>query len=227
VDIQINPGTTVRILSAAALGMAVLHLIGCIPFFFMERPFPLAPLNLDAEQNLPTQFSAILLGLCALLTGLIAWSARSRGQEKPLPWWGLAIAFLLIGLDETTAIHERFTAPLQLMFDTRGMLRFAWVIPYGLLTLVFAAVYARFLIRLPADTRKFVLTGAVLYVGGTIGWELIGSAWIDTYGRDTVYYLLVMVEEFLEMAGCIVFIYAFMNHIRRYLPGLSLRIASD
>ena len=169
----------------------------------------------------------MLLWLCAVLSGLIAWAANRGGQEKQLPWWGLSIAFLLMGLDEFISIHERLTDPVHLMLDTRGMLRFAWVIPYGIFAVVFAVIYARFLVRLPEETRKYVTTAALLFIGGAIGWELLGSAWIEAHGRSPGYYLLAMVEELLEMAGCILFIYAFLNHLEKHVPGFCLRIASD
>lgn len=77
------------------------------------------------------------------------------------------------------------------------------------------------------DSNNLVLLGAILYVGGSIGFEMLNGAWKDLHGRTAVYYLLTTVEELLEMFEVIIFIYAFLNPIDKHLPDFSLRITSS
>lgn len=226
-QIKLHPKKTVWILGMGIATLTLLHLIACIPFFFMGRSHPFAPLNMECEQNIPTMFSAALLWFSALLVGGIAWGYKRDGWYKALPWFGLAVAFLFMGLDESIELHEQLTEPLRDILGARGLFFYAWVIPYILFTLLFAIVYVRFVLELPGDTRKFVLIAAILYISGCIGVEMIGGAWMESYGRFSLYYPLAMVEELLEMSGSTVFIYAFLNHIDKHLPGFCLRITSS
>jgi len=52
---------------------------------------------------------------------------------------------------------------------------------------------------------------------------VFSGAWLQAHGRDRIYYLFVMAEELLEMAGAITFIYAFAIHIDWHLS-FSVRI---
>lgn len=68
--------------------------------------------------------------------------------------------------------------------------------------------------RLPARTAfLFVVSGAV-YVGGAIGFELIGGYYAKANGVENLTYSMIStVEESLEMSGVIVFIYALLKYI--------------
>ncbi|MEN7973272.1 MAG: hypothetical protein ABFR47_05510 [Verrucomicrobiota bacterium] len=193
----------------------------------MDRSYPLGLLSMDGEQNIPTMFSVALLWLCALFAGCIAVAEESGGRLRRLQWGVLAVVFLFAGVDEFTEMHERLTEPLRNALNAGGLFYFAWVVPYVFFALLFTAMYFRFFMRLPGDTRKFVVLAVILYVGGSIGMEMIGGAWVQLHGKDWAYYLLVMVEEMMEMAGSIAFIYAFANHVDKHLPGFSLRITSS
>ena len=140
---------------------------------------------------------------------------------------GLSVAFLFAGMDEATMIHERISEGIKHFVDTSGVFYFAWVIPYSVLVLVFAMVFLRFFLRLPADTRRHVALAGFLYVTGAIGFELLGGAWVSSNSKDAVFYLFATIEESLEMLGSIIFIYAFSNYIARYLPDFCLRITED
>lgn len=225
-ELKIHPKKIIQILSVGALTLGLLNLLACIPFLFFGRKYPWAPLNLDAEHNLPTVFSIALLAFCSLLVGLIAWTERGK-RPVFLQWMGLSLAFAFVGMDEAIMIHERLEEPMHAMMDIGGFFHFLWVIPYLVLVILFVGLYWRFYFRLPKDTRSFVLLAAILYVGGSIGLEMLNGAWKELHGRTAVYYLLTTMEELLEMFGVIVFIYAFSNHIDKHLPDFSLRITSS
>ena len=224
-ELKLNPSKIAGMLMLAMTAIVTLHIIACLPMYFMGRSYPLGFLSLDGEYNLPTMFSTALLWCNALLVGCIAW-AEKNVRLNAIYWWGLAIAFLAMGMDEAVVFHERIIDGCRQFFNASEFLYFAWVIPYTALTILFILIYLRFFCRLPVDTKKHILWAVILYIGGAIGFEMLGGAWMETHRKDSIYYLLSTIEEILEMLGSIAFIYAFSTHIDRHLPNLSLRITS-
>jgi hypothetical protein len=222
-NIKFIPKNIAGILGITMVGLLILHLLACLPMFFRGRAYPIGLFSFDGEMNLPTIFSAVLLWFSAFLAGSIAWDGRN-GILNRFFWAGLALAFLAAGLDEAFMFHERFTVAIREQIGASGLLYFAWVVPYAILVLLFIAVYGRFFFTLPTDTRRHIALAAVLYVGGAIGVEMLGGAWVEFHGKDIVYYLLATTEEVLEMSGSIIFIYAFLYHIARHLPDLYFKI---
>jgi hypothetical protein len=54
---------------------------------------------------------------------------------------------------------------------------------------------------------------AILYIGGAIGVELIGGRYAELHGEENwTYSMITTVEESLEMAGLIVFIWALLEY---------------
>ncbi len=64
-----------------------------------------------------------------------------------------------------------------------------------------------------------MITAFALFVGGALGVELFGSAYVSTHGREVFgYTLIVAVEEALEMVGVATLIYALLAYISVALP---------
>jgi len=225
-DLKLNPKKIVGVLSAAVAVLAILHVIACLPLFFMGRSHPLGFLSLDGESNLPAMFSVALLWCSAILTACIAWAGKD-GLIKRVFWIGLSLAFVLVGLDEGTMIHERVPGYIQQYTEISGLFYSSWVALYAVFLVLFVAIYGRFFLSLPPDTRRHLVFAVLLYLGGAIGVEIVGWIWVEDHGKESVYHVLVLAEEILEMAGGIAFIYTFSSYIDRHLPNLRLRITSD
>ena len=167
----------------------------------------LSAFSLGSDTSVPAYYSALAILFCAVLAFAIGTYAGDGPDVRS--WLGLAVIFVFLSIDDMLAFHEKLIDPVGEAFDTSGLLLYAWVIPYGLAGLVFAAVYVPFLRRLPASTaRRFVVAGAV-FVLGALGMEMVGGAYFDRHGAENLTYVaLQTVEEVLEMAGIIVFIHA-------------------
>ena len=184
-----------------------------------------ALLNLDEEANIPTLYSSVTILLCAGLLAIIAAARKKQEKREYLYWAGLAIIFLFLALDESATLHEEIIRPLRNALNTSGVLYFAWVIPYGIFTIILMLIYLRFLISLPSRIRYLIILAGILYVAGALGGELIGGHWFGKYGPENVTYeLITMVEESLEMVGILVFIYALMSFIALELNNLYIHI---
>jgi len=61
--------------------------------------------------------------------------------------------------------------------------------------------------------RLFILAG-ITYVGGVLIMEMISARYSGLHGSQNVrYQMMTVVEEFLEMSGIVIFIYALLSYI--------------
>jgi hypothetical protein len=113
--------------------------------------------------------------------------------------------------DEAFQVHERLNIPVGMHSDgSLGVFYFPWVIPGIALVFVLGLHFLRFWLHLPVATRLRFLMAATFYIGGAIGVELIGSRHAELHGYENwTYSMIATLEESLEMAGLIVFIWRF------------------
>ena len=184
----------------------------------------------DYENTLPSFFSASLLLIAALLLALIATLKQTAHATYRFQWALLSVTFLFMAIDEAASIHEMLIGPMRGLLgqQARGVFFFAWVIPGFAIAMIFGLSYLRFLLHLPFTTRWHVVLAATLYLGGAIGMELIGGRYADVHGMENLTYsMLATVEESLEMAGVIVFIYALLHYIADNYREIRVQLVSD
>lgn len=181
--------------------------------------------DLDLERNnLPTWYQSSTLLLCSLLLAVIALVKKNKGELDVRYWGFLAGIFLFLSADEAVSIHEQMTMPLRGAFDLNGFFFLSWVIPAGIAVFVLFAVYLKFLLRLPAATCGFFLIAGFVYLSGALGVEMIGAKYLEANhfiatNPEIVgiqrfnYALLTSLEEFLEMSGIVIFIYALIEQL--------------
>jgi hypothetical protein len=168
----------------------------------------------DTEGNVPTWYASTLLLLCSSLLALIAYNQKTN--IKPYYWIGLAIIFLLLSLDESAAFHEHLNSPVRSLFNIEDTLYFAWVIPGSVFVLLVGIFCLKFIFQLPKDIRNLFLIASVLFVSGAIGLEIPGSYYYRLSGlSSTAFIALATIEEFLEMVGTLIFVYALLKYLER------------
>jgi len=164
-------------------------------------------LSLSDEHNLPTWYASSLLLGCAIAAGAIARAPTAWKKH----WWGVAIGFGYVSLDETAVLHEHLGGHI----DTRGILYFDWVIWAAIALVVLAVLFYPWLRGLPPRLRRRLIAAAVIYVGGAVVMELPLGYWTDRYGDDTLGYALIdWVEETLELIGASLALAALVDHRR-------------
>jgi len=186
-----------------------------------DAVFGLAPLfDFNREGNLPAFYSACALLLAALLFLVIGGDAWKRGEPWRRYWVGLGVIFLFLAVDEAAELHGLLSLPMRRFANTSGPLLFAWVIPYSILTLVFAAAYLRFFWALPTRLRTLLGAAAVIYIAGTVGLEVVGGTVVSAHGGlegggldHWLHAVSYTIEEILEMAGVLIVIYALLEYI--------------
>jgi hypothetical protein len=179
-------------------------------------------LDFNLEANLPTYFSSLVLLADAILLVLIAYGSKAAG-EKFWHWIGLSFIFVFISLDEMIQIHEQLRAPMEALFNTSGLLYFAWFIPYIAIMLVVGIAYFKFMMRLPKRILQLFILAGVVFVSGAVGMEMIGGMHSEVNGEDNVTYaMMYSFEEFLEMSGAVVFMYALISYIQMKFKTLQI-----
>jgi hypothetical protein len=100
---------------------------------------------------------------------------------------------------------------MQYVISTNGILKNAWVVPGLAFVVVLAMIYARFIIHLPSAIRTLVIIAGVIYVTGAIFLESLSGLCADVYTESGIeYQLVITLEEFLEMLGLVLLIYALL-----------------
>ncbi len=226
-EIRIDPGKVALSLMTVAIVLAVAHIAGAVSshVFHREQVFGLVDtFDMNVENNVPTFFSAFILVTSAVLLTVI--SSQSTADRYAGHWKWLVIIFTFMAIDEDAALHELLIEPVRDLLPVAGPLYFAWVIPYGLAVLVIGVLYLRFVWSLTARTRGLFIGAGSLYLAGALGFESIGGWYFSLHGEmeDLPYSLLVATEEFFEMSGIILFIYALLDYLRDRLAGEPLRI---
>lgn len=225
----------ILVISARRLAAALAGAVGVLALAYVlvrvarhgfghDRLLGLASLfELNAERNVPAWFASVLLCLPALLLATIGWAERRRRAPYAWHWLILAVVFAGLSLDEAAGLHELSIGPLRAGLETSGVLHFAWVIPGAAFVALMGIVFLGFIRALPAPSRRGTLVAALLYVGGALGLELVGSA-LSAAGQEegVLYSVAVLFEETLEMSGVVVFVRVLIAHLARELPELQV-----
>ena len=194
-------------------------------YFDLDDIFGLIPLfDFDSEYNIPTLYSSFALIFCSILLAFIA-STQKKQNSSYYPWIGLSIIFLYLSVDEIASIHERLGALLRESLSTSGLLYDTWVIPYGVLLAVFVIAYFRFLMSLAKRIRNLFVISGTTFVIGAIGFELLSGGQNDLSGtKNLALSFFYTCEEFLEMLGIVIFIYALLMYLAKQFKPLTVSL---
>lgn len=216
--VPVDARSTARTLFWIAGALAVTHAIVMVLWFTdtlpVDRWLYIAVFDLDEEESVGTWFSTLLLfvaGILTILTGRLAPSTQGRWTNA---WTLLGAGFILLSIDEVAGFHETVNTLVKSVH---------WTAFGGAAVLLAALVFVPFLRALPSRTRWLFLLAGAVYVGGAVGVEA-GTLYHEVNGllNTLGYNLWTAVEEFMEMAGVILFIRALLSHIEVELGGAAV-----
>ncbi|MEW1959054.1 hypothetical protein [Kineococcus sp. NPDC059986] len=164
--------------------------------------------DVNAETNLPSWFSAVLLTVTGLVTFEVGRRAFVEGRRWRWHWMVLGAGFCYLSLDELVGLHEKLVDPMTAVVGDAGVFKYAWVAAALPAVVLVALFYARFLLALPRRTAALALLAGVLYVGGSVGLEMVANALSDIGFSEQGLALgtLQAVEEACEMVGPALFL---------------------
>lgn len=176
--------------------------------------------NLDAEGNLPTYVSTMLLVGVAAGLGTAAVLVRARGGRAwPLGLPAAVAAFLSV--DELASLHEQL-ALLADLVGAGGGLVFTWVVPGALLALAVGAALLVAARRLSRQLRVRLVVAGVVYLLGAVVLEAASSPLFtptpeglaEAPAQSVPYVLVNTLEEGLEMVGALLALRAALSLLR-------------
>jgi len=172
--------------------------------------------DLDEEESLGTWFSTIILLIAGLLSLFHARYCCTRTNRWHFCWWLLGIGFCVLSLDEVAGFHEFVNTVVE---DTH------WTTFGAMLVVALGFVFLPFILTLPSRTRALFLVAGAIYVGGAIGVEW-ATIWHEENDQleTLAYNLWNALEEFMEMAGVILYIYALLSYITIDREGARLQL---
>jgi len=231
--ISISPRKTTQVLILVILCLTLASIAGQFIQHFAHHDYrlgtePLVRLfNVDEEQNIPTWYASSTLLLCSVLLAAIAFAEKRTGGRYVLHWAVLSLIFLFLSLDEAALIHEIRSAPLRAAVRAGGFTHFTWVIPGTILVFLFVLAYLRFFVNLPPKTRALCFIAGTIFVGGAIGMEMVQARHADLNGmQNATYAMLATVEEFLEMSGVAILVYALMSYLGSTVKEVRVRVGN-
>jgi hypothetical protein len=185
-------------------------------------------LDLDRESNLPAFYSTLLVLANAGLVALTGTLYRGQRRANTWYWFFLAAMFLFLAFDEAFAVHEQIGLAIRSALGNRRAAHLNFAIAGFAFTVVIAVLSIRFLMRLDRRTRLLMIVSGAVFVGGALGFEILGGLRHEVVRStvqkpDPVYLALVAGEETLEMLGMALFGYALLDHLRAQFGRLTFR----
>ena len=230
-DLILYPARILKGLIVVALILAVLSAGG----HFLEiltghdQVFGIRPLfDMTKEQSIPTWYSSLLMILSAFSTAIIGLGHRATGRDPQIYWFVLSLLFLLLSYDELFEVHESFARYAVEWRDYGDVLRFSWVLPGLAFTAVVFLSAIAFLRRLEREIRFLMLLSGGVFVAAAAGLELLeefrGLAIEGPRRLDPLFVLIATAQEFLELVGLSLFLYALLRHVELAFERVSVRV---
>ena len=214
-QISLNRSKIIKFLSFVALVLIFIHVNILVIYFIVNDPdkFDFVRMfDLDMERNVPTLFSSAILLISGFLFYLLSKTPNEVKKGSRRYWLGLSFVFTFLAFDESAKIHEQLGDFTERFVDASGYLHYPWVISYSILVLILAAFYLQFFLKMEKKVFWSFMASAVIYIGGAIGFELIGANESSLHGTDTILYsIYYTIEESLEMFGVIYLIYILLG----------------
>ena len=216
----LSPRKIALVLVAASIVLAIAgisvefsrHYLGEFPLKW--RIFRL--FYMGGEGNIPSWFATSLLLISSLLLMAISYVKKLEKDKLTRHWQGMAIIFVILSIDEAVMLHEqlhlvtRYLPPI-----THG---YGWIVPAMFGVTIFVLAYIPFLKRLPRDTSILIFLAGAIFILGAVGMEIAALPWQEEgVDSDMVSGTLIVIEEFLEKIGIVLFIYALTSYVAKHM----------
>ncbi len=218
-----------KIMGTMIVAVIFLHIMSLIVTVHAQQTVPetllegqehgfLRMFDVSAEANIPTWYSDLTLGLSSVLLLVIGLVKKGENDRFAWYWLFMSIVFCFLSMDEASCIHEAVGSLMSKHVKTEGVLSYGWVIPWGLATLAFAAMYIRFLLALPRKIAILMVIAGAIYVGGALGMEFVEGVLDEKLGVLSLTEVLMRdLEEWGEMGGILLFNYTLLTYLKDHV----------
>lgn len=226
-EFKLSPKQITRLLIFITIGLAFTSLVGQFYIYFLNGKILLGLVqmfNLDAERNIPTIFSALILLLSSVLLEVIALAKQRQKEAYIYQWHGLALIFMYLSFDELLEIHEKVNRKINAIIQsTPGNY---WDVFNVIFLVIFILAYLKFFLYLPKKIQNvFFLAFASCVIGG-VGIELISVIGFSNIYHQKVFFaeVITTIEESLEILGIIIFIQGIFMYMNSFLGDIHINI---
>jgi len=216
--------------TAISVVLLVLHTVTKI-LRYQTGTFGIRWLSLGQEQAIGTWVASVLLALSAVVFLAIAVQTKPGDRQNQWHWFGLALIFVGLSVDEVAEFHE-WLGEQEFLGNTSGILAYQWVVFGALAVLIAGIVYLPFVLSLDRRSQTLFVAAAIFFVGGAVVIEafngrLQDAAEIRNGGEpnqadELRYDLQTGVEEFCEFLGATLFLTAAVELAAARGAGVSL-----
>ena len=107
--------------------------------------------------------------------------------------------------------------------EFHGILTFSWVLAGLIFVAIFTIYYMKLFLSFPTRYKKIFFIGFSVYVGGALVMEMIDGLIENIYNQGSIPYILATnIEEFFEMTGISILIYALLDYISSMIHSLEI-----
>ena len=173
-------------------------------------------LGVDGPGTLPTAYSLTVLSAAGLLSLIAAFILGARRRDGLLPWGAPALVALAFAFEEHLGLSNPATKIIpELLEGDFGLVNEPWMLLWIPALAVAGIVSYRFIVALPLQLRGLIVIGILLYLGGAVGAEILGSLyrWIVVNG-EFEYDVITSLEELAELLGIVVVAYVVLEYAR-------------
>lgn len=195
--------------------------------------------DVDQEKSLATWWAAVTLAVLSVVTWFIGHSRGFSCLRERIAWYALAGGFLFLSIDESCMLHERIGGKIEL----DGALTYArWIILWLPLAAICGGIVLWMLWRMSRRMVIGLIIGAVVFLAGAVGTELINSQNryvaatsershleandfeetqpLEITGKENYAYIAgTAIEELLEMMGVVIWFSVMLGSHRAFQTG--------
>jgi len=188
------------------------HVLGFVPLF-----------DFDRERSIPVLFTTALFVYASFYMFILA---TLKEQVFRIRWRLLGLIFVFCAIDEFCSIHERFSYPMQQLFNTSGIFYFGWVIPYSIIGLLLLIFFLPLFASLSLEINRWLAGAFLVFFTGAVGIEMLGGYWYEQNGQtiDLIYSIFVFFEESFEMLGLLILLRGLHKYLNMKKTTLTLTL---
>ncbi len=210
-----------------------LHLISVISDYYIDEiiGFPSNRIfylfDLDKERNFPTAYAGIMIFFSSIILFILGKISKKRKDK--FKFYFLSSIFFFLGWDELFLIHETLGLPVRSALKTSGYFHHAWILPYGVIVILLAFIFARFILSFPKNIRNQIFIAGFVYIFGELILEafsgnLVSLNWPNGRPDFWSYTIFSTLEEILGLIGILIFNFALLKLLKLNLKKKEISI---
>lgn len=211
VEVQLRPKRVLSVLIVVAGAFSVVGLVSHV----VAQAYPTGPVKgaaslfyLHDELTIPSWYASLQL---VLASGLLFWIGACTGRRLRRRWWTLGVLCSFVGMDESVARHEGAGEAIRRWLGGGlGAEVIWWLVAASVVTVVVLVALPLWRSVESPIRRLWVLAAATFLGGALLVDDIEGALRPAEQPEDLVSFVLLAIEEGMELTGVAILVYALM-----------------